>query len=95
MIRSFGTRPCAVAVLIVQTFAATVILPEIDIFDGGVNDSAVPDESTHTIPNADSTPTRRCESDRPDSAICGILKIAFEVSVVSVPALNGDCDILI
>ena len=41
MIRSFGTRPCAVAVLIVQTFVATVILPEIDIFDGGVNDSNI------------------------------------------------------
>ena len=95
MIRSFGTRPCATLVLIVHTFVATVMFPEIDIFDGGVNDSAVPDESTHITPNADSAPTRRCESDRPDSATYGILKRAFEVSVVSVPALNGDCDILI
>ena len=68
MIRSFGTRPCAVAVLIVQTFVATVILPEIDIFDGGVNVSTVPDASVPITPNADSTPTSLCDIDKPDSA---------------------------
>lgn len=91
-IRSLGTRPCATEVLIVHTFDATVIFPDIAIVDGVDSDSTVPLESTPITPKACSTPTRRCEIDTHASETKGILNFTFVVNDVSVPVLNGDCD---
>lgn len=49
-ILSFGTRPCSDAKLIVHTFVATVILPEIVKSAGGVSCSIFPELSTPITP---------------------------------------------
>ena len=78
--------------MIVHTFDATGIFPDIAIVDGADSDSTVPLESTPIAPKACSTPTRRCEIDTHVSTINGMRNDSFVVSDVSVPALNGDCD---
>lgn len=81
--------------MIVHTFVATVIFPEIVISAFGVILSISPVLSTPTIPNDCSTQTIRCDRDSAESTTKGILYVLFDVITVSVPELNGDCDILI
>ncbi len=76
--------------MIVHTFVATVILPEIATSALGAIYSIAPASSTQTIPKAVSTQTRRFEIESAESTTKGILYVSFEVITVSVSALNGD-----
>lgn len=76
--------------MIVHTFVATVIFPEIATSDLGVIYSIAPASSTQTIPKAVSTQTRRFEIESAESTTNGILYVSFDVITVSVSALNGD-----
>lgn len=89
-IRSPGTKLCGTGVLIVHTFVATVIFPEIATSALGVAYSIAPVSSTQTIPKAVSVPTRRFDIESAESTTNGILYVSFEVITVSVSALNGD-----